>query len=327
MLSVPAATSNCPLCKYDGFTILRRIENANLSPAIHTFNAIRCSRCQLVRMDPWPRKKDLETLYAVEHTFSTNRVFKPSGLNPNSFSERFYRRFGSDDKFIVKKCLNYIDIKREYSVLDIGCGNGRLLQTFKLHSSASLDLTGIDIDAGSLELVPNWLHDRILIGNFTEMDFDQKFDIITMKFVVEHLPNALAFVEHAVKFLSKGGILLISTPDIDSPKSEELQCDWPSLNDSSIKTGHILWFNRFSLKMLGEAVGLTLVKCTNRGELFYHLRPWQKRIMILLFGKDSHGRPIRNTRLRLFYAALFDGTFSQVFNYGDSLYAFYKHSA
>ena len=79
--------------------------------------------------------------------------------------------------------------------------------------------------------------------------------------------------------------------------------------------------------MLGEAVGLTLVKCTNRGELFYHLRPWQKRIMILLFGKDSHGRPIRNTRLRLFYAALFDGTFSQVFNYGDSLYAFYKHSA
>ena len=275
-------------------------------------------------MDPWPHASDLQQLYKQDNIFSVNRKTFAIANTP-TFPEKVYRRYGSDDRFIVKTCMKLSRNQSSRRVLDVGCSTGRLLSAFHMYDG-NLELHGIDIDPGAKDLAPEWLHDNVIIGNFLEHDFVHKFDIITMKFVIEHLTNPNAFIERASKLLNKNGVLFISTPDIASPKARLQSVNWHSLNEPNIKTGHILWFNRDSLMHLGQRAGLDIMHCTNRGELIYHLPAPVRSILFHIFGKTPAGHFINANTLRLLYASLFDGVLSEKLDYGDSLYAFFSLS-
>jgi SAM-dependent methyltransferase len=114
------------------------------------------------------------------------------------------------------KALNFI--KKEFSnrkakTLDIGCFNGFFVK--KLYS-LGYDAEGIDfnrnaIDFGKkkfgldLRISSRSLDDILLSG--------QKFDIITLFEVVEHIPNAQEFLHNVNKLLADKGILILSTPN------------------------------------------------------------------------------------------------------------------
>lgn len=113
--------------------------------------------------------------------------------------------------------LNWYDFKPEAEVLEIGAGMGALtgLLCEKAKSVVSVELT-----SRRAEVIYN-RHSKydnltILVGNFNKMEFNQKFDYITLIGVLEYAPGftqdgePATFIRKIKKLLKPGGKLLIA---------------------------------------------------------------------------------------------------------------------
>jgi 2-polyprenyl-3-methyl-5-hydroxy-6-metoxy-1,4-benzoquinol methylase len=303
-----------------------RVRDANFSSNIKAYSILRCTHCELSTMDPFPNHCDIKELYVKEGVFSVRAPNPYTNTLTFRFLEPLYQKYGTDLRFIAKQCLRLAS-NGGASVLDIGCSVGRLLNAFKLASPSVdvSDLTGIDIDPNARNNAIPYLKDRIVIDDFLQHRFERQFDIVTMRFVVEHLLNFRAYVERAVHVLKPGGILFISTPDIDSPQAKLLKDKWKLINDPQQKIGHLRWFNRKSMEYLAKELGLHIEKCINRGEMIYHLSlPLQRMLRRLLGVEPASGRFIKHYAPRIVSATLFDGVLSQILSCGDGLYAFMR---
>jgi hypothetical protein len=154
------------------------------------------------------------------------------------------------------------------------------------------------------------------------MQFEKRFDIITMRTVIEHLTDVMPYLEHVVGLMSEGGILFLATPDIASARARQLGSAWKLVNDPAQKIGHVLWFDRGSLRKLATQLGLEVAYLGNRGEAFEHFPRWLRRTMEAVLGRDPHqGRIIRWYVPRLVYSLVFDGLLTERLGWGDVMYA------
>ncbi len=99
------------------------------------------------------------------------------------------------------------------SVLDLGCGNGRLLQTFR---NRSINYLGCDQDASLLKLAAkSWPGQQFIFSNLPKLNelAGQKFNFIFCIAVWHHIPGKNQRLESLVKMqelLLPGGQIFIS---------------------------------------------------------------------------------------------------------------------
>jgi SAM-dependent methyltransferase len=321
--SVAIDHAACQLCGGTRFTPLLEVADANFSSRIRRYRILRCGDCELAAMDPFPTQRDIDELYVQEGVFSRNVPNPYTAKRGFQLLEPLYQKYGTDLRFIATQCLRLTDSDGA-GVLDVGCSTGRLLNAFRL-VSGSVRLTGIDIDPKARTNAIEGVREQIVIADPLEHRFEQEFDIITMRFVIEHLLDFRPYLERAVAWLKPGGILFLSVPDIDSAQARQLKERWKLINDPQQKIGHLRWFNRNSVRRLAAEFGLRIEKCVNRGELIYHFpQPVQRVLRSLLDEEPSSGRFIRHYAPRIINATLLDGTVSQALGCGDGLYVFLR---
>lgn len=131
------------------------------------------------------------------------------------------KSFGKEKLTLVDRLgvyLSFVQIKKylkSYSspidVLDMGCGyNATLLQ--KLIPQINLGL-GVDIQINDIVVDNPKLKVHIgTIENFIQSDIPQKFDVIFMISVLEHLTEPLTCLDYCARHLNPGGLLLINVP-------------------------------------------------------------------------------------------------------------------
>lgn len=109
-------------------------------------------------------------------------------------------------------------IQDKETVLDIGCSQGIVSI---LCAEQGAKVTGIEIQKENYDFANQLLRTEYshLSGkvNFINQDFmeyeeDKKYDAIILTEVLEHLPNAGNFLEHAATFLREEGIVVITVP-------------------------------------------------------------------------------------------------------------------
>jgi 3' terminal RNA ribose 2'-O-methyltransferase Hen1 len=112
-------------------------------------------------------------------------------------------------------------------VLDLGCGDGRLLASL-LRDSRFEQITGVDVSAGSLSRAARRLHlaelaprqrarIQLLQGALTYADPRLAgFDAAVLMEVIEHVePDRLAALEQAVFAVAAPGTVIVTTPNAD----------------------------------------------------------------------------------------------------------------
>jgi len=305
-----------------------QVRDANFSSNIKNYSILRCSNCELSTMSPFPTARDIEELYVKEGVFSIRTANPYANTLSFRLLEPVYQKYGTDLRFIAKQCLRLAG-KRDPSILDLGCSVGRLLNAFKLAAPEleARNLTGIDIDPNAKNNAIPFLKERIVIADFLKYQFDSQFDIVTMRYVIEHLLDFRAYIERATSILKPGGIMFISTPDIDSAQAGLLKENWKLINDPNQKIGHLRWFNRKSMEFLAREFGLRVEKYVNRGEMIYHLPlPLQSLLRRVLGVEPASGRFIKHYIPRILNATFFDGVLSHTLNYGEGLYVFLRKS-
>lgn len=89
----------------------------------------------------------------------------------------------------------YKNISKEDTVLDIGCGNGALAKDVAGHCKS---IVGIDIDAGLIEKAKaknNAPNLEYRVGDVTKDLTNEKFDVIVMSNVLEHIDDRVNFLK------------------------------------------------------------------------------------------------------------------------------------
>jgi len=133
--------------------------------------------------------------------FTGERVV-PGKVDPDLFNEHFaryvYARFYCIDR----------------TVLDTGCGVG--YGTDYLAQSAS-HVVGVDNESEAVEFaVARYRSENTayLVGDCQRLPFASRtFDVVTSFELIEHLPDANAYLDEVRRVLRQGGIFLVSTPN------------------------------------------------------------------------------------------------------------------
>jgi 2-polyprenyl-3-methyl-5-hydroxy-6-metoxy-1,4-benzoquinol methylase len=107
-----------------------------------------------------------------------------------------------------KKLINFVYPNSR--VLDVGCSKGYIARELK---KKGCSITGIDINKEDLREAKKYC-DRTILGDITKKDIKEKFDVIILGDIIEHVVQPLDLLKKLRKNLDKGGYILISTPNI-----------------------------------------------------------------------------------------------------------------
>ncbi len=98
-------------------------------------------------------------------------------------------------------------------ILDVGCGNGWILQAISELSPDAV-LHGIEPSeagvANSCRRIPNANISQAMLEDYTT---DEVFDIVVCSEVIEHVPEQLVFIRRLAARVRQGGHLIITTPN------------------------------------------------------------------------------------------------------------------
>ena len=139
-----------------------------------------------------------------------NRFGKAASQNRLAYHE-YQNRIGN--YFLQQFVKPYAKGKK---IVDIGCGEGGVLVPF---AKAGYDCIGLEYSPDRVEYArqkssPNI---RFIEGDIEQFNYDEKFDIILMLDVIEHLQQKLTALRNIKKILSAEGIVIISFPPFRSP--------------------------------------------------------------------------------------------------------------
>ena len=132
-------------------------------------------------------------------------------------------------------------------VLDFGCGNGDLVEFLK---DRGLAVQGMELDEPRLRNAarPGAAEHLQYYPGGTPLPFaDASFDTIASTEVIEHVHGIAGYVDELARVLRRGGILVLTTPDISSiPSSFPAGCvPWHLLEST-----HVNFFTPASVKSL-----------------------------------------------------------------------------
>ncbi|PCI27241.1 MAG: hypothetical protein COB67_08970 [SAR324 cluster bacterium] len=318
----------CKLCREREFEVSFTVGDAVFSSNIKKYDVIRCKKCGLSTMTPFPTQSDLNEIYVRDNTFS--KPFDNPYKNSLFYAqlEPLFLKVTSTRKFTAEKSLQLIKrgksgSQQSLSILDIGCSTGILLKEF--HAiDPQIELHGIDVDPDAKRKAPEYMKDNIYIEDFLKKDFGgHKFDIITMSFVIEHVVDFDKYLDKIHELLVDGGIFFFSTPDIGSAKAIQQKADWKMVNDKRKAIGHIYWFDDKSINHLIKRYDYNLLDKVNIGETYFYLPKLIQKALKAVVGTDFSGeRIIRWYTPRILYSIAFDFFLSKTLSYGDLTYVF-----
>ncbi len=141
---------------------------------------------------------------------TAQKLLKLSEDEYDNFSSEFSntRQFFWRELEFIKKYA-----KKGSKVLDIGCGNGRLLNLFK---DSSINYTGIDSSKKLIEIAKKYRKGKEIFihGNAVSLPFENEtFDTVFSIAVLHHIPSKKfrkQFISEAHRVLKKDGTLVLT---------------------------------------------------------------------------------------------------------------------
>lgn len=223
------------------------------------FTYVECSKCDCLQLSEIPQ--DMSTYYPpYYYSFSSEILVSNSRIKKILIRRRDkYAVFskGVIGKFLfrlfpdVNLCsLSKINLSRKTSILDVGCGSGKLLHTLK--EIGFENLLGIDpyLDEdieyeNGLKVIKKTVH-----------EISGEWDLIMFHHSFEHIADQLESLVSVSKLLSKDGVCLIRVPTVSSYAWNHYGVNWVQLDAPR----HFFLHSIESMRILAEQAGLGIQK-------------------------------------------------------------------
>lgn len=194
--------SPCPLCatnRSTDFPIWYRFQEKD-------FLARQCSACSFVYLDPRPTDEELALLYSDEY-------FLHDGSDCGAHSASDYETAAVKGSIKFPEILGAIQqFKSSGDFFEIGCGMGYFLDFAR---QKGYNVSGIEYSALGTEICRERFGLDVQQGSFEAMAIQpERFDVIFMGDVLEHLVDPRGMLEKARKMLKPGGIVAVEVPSM-----------------------------------------------------------------------------------------------------------------
>ncbi|WP_163537041.1 class I SAM-dependent methyltransferase [Gracilibacillus sp. YIM 98692] len=199
-------------------------------------DVVVCNNCNHFQLAPLPNVEDDENFY--------NKNSQAKFVS-NITVEEARKKALPDTKRRVEFVKNYTNI--DSKILDIGCGYGFFVE--------NLNNQGIEVDgletSESRRLIARKnskrnILDINLLSDSTPKDYIEKYDMVTLFHVLEHISSPRKFLKNVLKFLKKEGYLIIEVPNVD----DHLLSISKAYNNFYWQRAHLSYFNIKSIDLL-----------------------------------------------------------------------------
>ncbi|MEM7517135.1 MAG: class I SAM-dependent methyltransferase, partial [Planctomycetota bacterium] len=127
--------------------------------------------------------------------------------------------------------------------LDVGTGRGSLMTTA---AEFGYDAVGVDLLAARTEPLVEMGYDARSIA-FEDFEDATGFDVISLDGTLAHMPFPRRALAHALKMMRPGGVIFISTPNVDTHAWKRMDAEaqnpyWSDLEHChNFSRGHLYW--------------------------------------------------------------------------------------
>ena len=238
---------NCPICKSKKKRITFSYSKKpacetdfNIFKNLYSRHYFECLKC---------------THWFSNVTFNFDKFYSQE-YNKKTYQNSLLKKFNKIKKIKKKQSDNYFrvlrikrfiknNLKEKPNLLDIGSGTGIFPYSIK---KLGWKCKANDPSLVTINHLKKNLKLKTIYGNFLDIKKVDKFNIITLNKVLEHVKNPIKFLNKAKKFLKKEGYIYLEVPDIDKAKKI-------SKNREEFTIEHIHGFTKHSI--------LTLLKNCN----------------------------------------------------------------
>lgn len=137
--------------------------------------------------------------------------------------------------------------KKNGKIYDVGAGFGHFMLTGK---QLGYQVTGIEMSRANVEFAKKELNLPVKYGNFLDEDEHQKYDIITLWDVLEHIDEADEVVQKAAMLLNPDGYIFIQVPQWGSFFQSIMKDKWWAMG-----LDHVNYFSKKTITKLLAAYG------------------------------------------------------------------------
>lgn len=253
---------SCPLCMKDN--------NINFISK-NEYILYSCLNCGHVYLTNHNDSKDLYILYQ-------ENFYKPgSSARFTKLIENFIYLF----RIVRAKSLVNLLPEGKHVILDIGCGRG---WTLKFLNQKGWKCTGTQISKPAAEYARKTLGLEIHEKELPDIKFDsEKFDIVTVFHVLEHLQNPIDYINDINRILKPNGFLIIEVPNLSSLCYSIFKLHWFAF----ALPHHISFFKLEVLNKILKKHGF-IIKKISHFSLEYSLFTWLQSGFNLLLNDNDH---------------------------------------
>ncbi len=212
------------------------------------FTFVQCSACGHVYLNPRPSDRTLHLAYPSDY-------YTLSGRHTTGRS-RLIARFKS---LVINRRLRFFRplLSGRASVLEVGCGDGSLLMDLK-RRYPGLEISGLDMalpQGAAARCSAMGIAVRGVSVEQAELGLE-RFDLIIMNQVIEHVADPVAVMEKLSAALKPGGYVSIETPN---PGGYDRRLFRQSFWGGYYFPRHLHLFGRRDLRYLMERAGLDVI--------------------------------------------------------------------
>ena len=231
--------SNCNLCNNNKFEkIADKLRESD------KYKVYKCALCGHVQLLPHPDAEIEKQFYDEDRQ---ERSIRPD-VNLNNLRINFRSDMLRRAEFISNNFSN------DKKIVDIGCGYGFFLEEM---IKRGYKINGIEVSKIRRELAKTFVSAPILDINLTESyEREERYDIVTLFHVLEHLIDPARFCINISQLLAKNGCFIVEVPNVD----ELLLKTSPAYNEFYWTRAHLNYFSKKTLEMVLKKAGFKKIK-------------------------------------------------------------------
>ena len=233
----------CPICQSQKIKYYHQKDG---------YKIYSCQNCDLLFV--WPMPNNLKETYQ-ENYFENTDPDNNLGYIDYEKRQKLMSNIFTKYLIIINKLSN------GHKLFDIGAASGHFLKIAKKYHWQTL---GIDIsEYAESQALKNG--ESVLAGDFITTNITEKFDVITMWDVIEHVDSPTNYIKKINQLLNSNGLIALTTVDKSSVWAKITGRFWHLI----IPPEHLFYFSKKSLTKLLEKNGFEILTTKKIGRRSY----------------------------------------------------------
>jgi len=204
--TLPVESAACLFCGSAPAEMLARGRDYEYATSPDLFDLMRCSGCGLVFLRPRPAPSAMPIIYPPNYyAYREEEAERPC---VKFFRDRVER--------IKVRRYEWLIGSGPAALVDVGCGDGRLLEIVRRFGPADWRLAGIEIGEGAARRA-GARGFEVRCGDFETLaleGWEARFDCAMLHHVIEHTRRPRETLARLRSLLRPGGVLSVETPEV-----------------------------------------------------------------------------------------------------------------